>query len=142
MGLAMTDTPAPDFELPSLEGLPEGPWIDGPHPILPGRLAICADYGSLIAHTWDKTAARAIARIPDMVREIERLRFLHKTYFADNERLRALNAELVEALQLSNNLLMLGGYEPASAIGAQVQSNRAVLAKAKAGEKHAEPGAD
>lgn len=59
----MTDT----FELPSLEGLPEGPWIvDG----LYVRTAETIYDDNIVAKATSPVVARAIAGIPDMKREI------------------------------------------------------------------------
>jgi hypothetical protein len=65
-----------DFELPSLEGFP-APWrviaglISGGNQI--GFLVIDADNFD-VAKTPSEHLARAIASIPDMMREIKRLR--------------------------------------------------------------------
>jgi hypothetical protein len=56
-------------------------------------------------------------------------------YRAEIERLRTLNAELIEALQRSNMLLTLQYHGPGSAVAPQVQANLVILAKAKVGQR-------
>jgi hypothetical protein len=90
----MTDTPT--FTLPT--GLPAGPWTTA---INPNHIIMDAS-GYVIAATWgvpNEPLARAIASIPDMVKEIERLRAKVKLAFVqeivnENESLRAENAEM------------------------------------------------
>jgi hypothetical protein len=97
----MTDTPIPKFELPS--GLTSGPWY---YFEASGKVA-SDEYD--IAELWYgapewKANGRAIASIPDMVQEIERLRNViiqlderSAMYERDAHRLREQYAELVEA---------------------------------------------
>jgi hypothetical protein len=95
--------PAPGTGSFTMEGLPEGfttPWR---HPHKLSRCVIDAD-GNTIATAPEVVMAKFIASIPDMIAEIERLRAtnvgqkLHQQA-CEIVRLRAINAELCEALE-------------------------------------------
>jgi hypothetical protein len=134
------------IELPSLEGLPEGPWRyqeqsdaythivrgTGNHFIIQCGQSTKGDQEKL---------ARAIAAIPDMVRELTEFRKLkeyakslgQETYLelhAENDRLRALNDELVEALVEARHALEWYEQEKTGESYNNIMIN-AILAKAK-----------
>jgi hypothetical protein len=162
----MTETLAPAvFELPSLEGLPEGPWRY--------KWEECGGYDYMCVRSADndivvtldpdndsnERIAHVIASIPDMVREIERLREVErncdtaisviKSQDDEMKRLRALNAELVDLIEpIAAIPLWRDKYPDGPDVGLgtndrpmgvftidQVRKARAILAKAKAGEE-------
>ena len=142
----MTDIPAPpDFELPSLEGLPEEPWtVEADES--EWWTVISADEEEIASLIDTEKLARAIASIPDMVRKIERMRkaieepnnvvadaiTLQETYKAEADSLRTLNAELIEALDVAR--ICLKNRDRSELEEKAYFGIRAVLIKAKAGE--------
>jgi hypothetical protein len=158
--------PAPGTGSFTMEGLPEGPWIlesnsCGGFSILDPQHRVLCQRGDWPHNAAQSLAiARAIASIPDMIAEIENLRKAAKLYKCENERLkgienrerfltkrlaersteleslRAINAELCEALEKTIRRLEVCARQHGNdeeIVQIATAEARAILAKAARG---------